>query len=342
MLRESLLFLSQSATAKQVVTRAPVSRQLARRFVAGDTLDEAIQAAAVLNRNGLAVSLDYLGEAVRDREGATAAAAVAVASLERLASDEIDGNISVKPSQLGLDIEEEFCRDNIRRILERARELGPGDDEIFVRLDMESDEYTERTIALVEHFWEQGFRNVGTVLQSALRRTPDDVERLIRLGSRVRLVKGAYNPPDEIAFPEKADVDRKFIEEMKRLLEDGHYPAIATHDEAMISATRHWAFEIGLARDAFEFQLLYGVRRDLQTRLREDGYNVRVYIPFGDSWYSYLMRRLAERPANVFFLTGSVLREAPLPGLRQSLAAGAGLLAGIAGTAVWRRRRNGR
>lgn len=340
MLKESLLYLSESRAAQRLVTRTPVSRQLAERFVAGETLEQAIRAARELNRSGLTVTLDYLGESVTSRTEAERATDMAVRTLEQIASSGIEGNISIKPSQLGLDIDEGFCRANIERALRRARELGDGEGEIFVRLDMEGGDYTERTIALVEALWADGYHNVGTVLQSYLRRTPDDVQRLNRLGSRVRLVKGAYQESPTIAFPDKADVDRTFVAAMEQLLEHGRYPAIATHDPAMIDATRRWAFEKGIAKESFEFQMLYGVRRDLQTRLREEGYNVRIYVPFGDSWYAYLMRRLAERPANVLFMAGSIAREASLGRVVNPVAVGAGILTGSLAALAWRGRRN--
>ena len=339
MLRQGLLYLSGSSAARRVVTGTPVSRQMARRFVAGDTLDEAIEAARALNQQGLSVSLDYLGEAVSNRAEAEAATGMAITILERIAAEGVDSNISIKPTAFGLDIDENFCRDNIERVLARARELGDSEGEIFVRLDMESSGYTERTITLLEALRGDGFLNVGTVLQSYLHRTPEDTQRLIRLGARVRLVKGAYNEPPEVAFPDKAEVDRKFVEEMQMLLRDGNYPAIATHDEAMIQATRDFAWENGISKKSFEFQLLYGIRRDLQSRLREDGYNVRIYVPFGESWYPYLMRRLAERPANMLSITGSIIRESPLRGLATPAAAGAGVVAGVLGTLAWRNRR---
>ncbi|MBW3654670.1 MAG: proline dehydrogenase family protein [Gemmatimonadetes bacterium] len=343
MLKTSLLRLSESPTAKRIITRAPLSRGFAARFVAGDTLQEALDAARALNQAGLSVSLDFLGESVADRAEAEAAADMAIHILEAIAREGLNANLSIKPTQLGLDIDEEFCRRNVERVLARARELGDGDGEIFVRMDMESSAYTERTIALVEGLWADGFRNVGTVLQSMLRRTAADVERLIRLGSRVRLVKGAYQEPESVAFPDKADTDRMYVEEMKRLLEAGNYPAIATHDDAIIDATRRFVWERGIAKESFEFQMLYGVRRDLQTQLREEGYNVRVYVPFGDSWYPYLMRRLAERPANVLFMAGSVVKEARADaasrGLVKPVALGAGVVAGIAAVLAWRRGR---
>lgn len=342
MLRESLLFLSESDAARRLIKATPVSRRMAERFVAGETLDEAATVARSCNTAGLSISLDYLGEAVTNREEAVAATEVLLATLERIAAEGIDGNISVKPSQLGLDIDEEFCRQNVERVLTKAREVGNGEGEIFVRLDMESSDYTERTINLAVGLWEKGFRNVGTVLQSYLKRTPRDIDRLIGLGMRIRLVKGAYNEPEGVAFPDKAEVDRMYLEEMQTLLHAQCYPAIATHDDAIIDATRRYAFEHGIPRESFEFQMLYGIRRDLQQRLKDDGYNVRVYVPFGTHWYPYLMRRMAERPANVYFITKSLLRESPMRGLANPYAVGAGVLAGVFAGLGLRRRRNHR
>jgi proline dehydrogenase len=339
MLKESLLALSESRTAKNVITRAPVSRSLAMRFVAGDTLEDAVQAARALNRAGLSVSLDFLGESVQTREEAQGATDMIIRILETISRTGIDANVSVKPTQLGLDLDEEFCRDNVEMVLQRARELGDGGGEVFVRLDMESTAYTERTIALVERLWADGFHNTGTVLQSYLRRTPEDLERLIALGSRIRLVKGAYKEPEDLAFPDKADVDRAYVDEMERLLEAGSYPAIATHDEAIIDHARRFVWEKGIGKESFEFQMLYGVRRDVQTRLREEGYNVRVYVPFGDSWYPYLMRRLAERPANVIFMAGNILKESGVGRFFNPAAIGAGIAAGAAAGLVLRGRK---
>ncbi|HET6230332.1 MAG TPA: proline dehydrogenase family protein [Longimicrobiaceae bacterium] len=338
MLKQSLLYLSSSPTAKRVVTGTPVSRKLAQRFVAGDTLEEAVDAARTLNAAGLSVSLDFLGESVGTREEAEAATEMAVRILETIASEGIDANLSMKPTQVGLDIDEEMCRRNIEIVLQRARELGDGDGEIFVRLDMESSDYTQRTIDLLAQLRDDGFRNVGTVLQSYLRRTPEDVEGQIAAGARVRLVKGAYQEPETVAFPEKAETDRKFVEEMERLLESGVYPAIATHDELIIDAARRFVWERGIAKDSFEFQMLYGVRRDLQTRLQEEGYKVRVYVPFGDSWYPYLMRRLAERPANVLFMAGSILKESRVKRFANPAGLGVGLVAGALAGLAWRGR----
>lgn len=340
MLRHSLLFLSESRAAQRLVLGAPVARQLAERFVAGETLDQAVAAARSVNELGMAASLDYLGEAVATREEAEAAARMAVRTLEAVAESGIDANISVKPTQLGLAMDDAFCRSLVERILTRGAELGDREGEIFVRLDMESSEHTEATLRLLEALWFAGHRNVGTVLQSYLRRTADDLRRLVSLRSRVRLVKGAYKEPAEVALPDKEDVDRAFVEQMQVLLEHGTFAAIATHDEAIIDATRRWAFEKGISKQDFEFQMLYGVRRDLQTRLREEGYRVRVYIPFGESWYPYLMRRLAERPANLWFIAGSVLRESPVRRAFQPVAVSAGLLAGSLAAFGWNRRRS--
>jgi proline dehydrogenase len=338
MIRQSLLYLSESPTAQRVIRGSRLSRRMAERFVAGETLEDAMRASRVLNEQGLKVSLDYLGESVSSREEAESGVEMAIRTLEALTAEGVDANVSLKPTQLGLDIDPEFCVANVERVLERARELGDGEGEIFVRIDMESSEYTERTIELVERLWSRGYRNVGTVLQSYLRRTPEDLDRLAALGMRIRLVKGAYAEPPAVAFPEKSEVDEMFRAEMQTLLRRGRYPAIATHDEAMIDATRRFAFEQGIPKTSFEFQMLYGIRRDLQVRLQEEGYHVRVYVPFGTSWYPYLMRRMAERPANVLFVTGNVLRESPVSRLAHPMAIGAGVLAGTLAALAWRNR----
>ena len=334
MLRESLLYLSNSPAARSLVTEASFGRQMAKRFVAGETLEEAIAASRILNRDGLLVSLDFLGEIVTDRDEALSATEMVIRSIERIPISGINGNISLKPSQLGLEIGQRFAIENLRRILQRARDLGDGEGEIFVRLDMEASSYTERTIRLVETLWSEGYRNVGTVLQSYLRRTRDDIQRMNELGARVRLVKGAYMEPPSVAYESKGEVDRMFVRDMELLLRDGSYPAIATHDDKMIAATRRFAFERGIPKSSFEFQMLYGIRRDLQQRLREEGYNVRIYLPYGDSWYPYLMRRMAERPANLFFIANSVARELPLKRVHP-LGVGAGVIAGALAASAW-------
>jgi proline dehydrogenase len=340
MFRQSLFFLSESDTARRLVTGTPFSRHLAQRFVAGETLDEVMAVARSCNEQGLSVSLDYLGEAVSRQEEVTRAVETARLTIERIVAEGIDGNISLKPTQLGLEIDADFCRESVARVLDRGRELKSASGEVFVRLDMESAEYTERTVALVEALWADGYRNVGTVLQSCLYRTPNDLRRMLALGSRVRLVKGAYREPASVAYPDKRDVDRRFMEQTEVLLREGKHPAIATHDEHIINATRRYAFEHGVPKDSFEFQMLYGVRRDLQHRLHEEGYHVRVYVPFGEQWYPYLMRRIAERPANLFFVTGSILKESPARWAAKPLAIGAGAVAGALSALAWRTRRN--
>ncbi|MDR0787728.1 MAG: proline dehydrogenase family protein [Gemmatimonadota bacterium] len=339
MIRESLLYLSDHPRIREIVSELPAAKRVTRRFVAGETLPEAVQVAKSLNAAGLSVTLDHLGEAVSLPEDARVATVEAVRMLETISSGKIQANISLKPTQLGLAIDESLCVSNLRRILERARELGDGDGEIFVRLDMESSEFTEQTVSLVETFWGEGFRNIGTVVQSYLHRAPIDIDRLVSLGSRIRLVKGAYRESDRVAFQKKDEVDRKFVEQMGTLLEADHCAAIATHDEEIIAATRQYAFEHGILRNSFEFQMLYGVRRDLQQRLREEGYNVRVYLPFGGSWYPYLMRRMAERPANLFFVLENVARESSLKEVSGPLALGSGFVLGALATRLWRQSR---
>ena len=301
MLSQGLRFLSESPVARAMVTHAPFARTAARRFVAGETIEEAMAAAKEINGAGMTVTMDYLGESVNDRSEARAAADT---YLEIIVAREIDGNISVKLTQMGQDIDEEFLRGNVARLLERAAA-----SQMFVRFDMESSDYTQRTLDFFESVWFSGHKNCGIVLQSMLRRTERDVRWANARGTRVRLCKGAYREPEDVAFPDKKDVDANFVRCMKVLLDEGHYPAIATHDEAMIEATIEHARSRGIDPTDFELQMLYGVRRDIQEQLVEDGWRVRIYIPFGNAWYPYLMRRLAERPANVFFITNNVIKE---------------------------------
>lgn len=307
MLRESLLFLSESAVAKRLLTGTPLTRGMSRRFVAGETVAELAEALAAANAEGLVATANYLGESVHDETNARAAADRYLEVLDRIADRNLDANVSLKFTQMGQDISEAFLRDNLGRVLERARAA-----DTFVRFDMESSAYTQRTLDAFESLWTEGWRNIGVVLQSYLRRTQQDVERMVALGARVRLCKGAYAEPAKVAFQERDEVRASFVQAMKTLLSQGHYPAIATHDDAMIEATLDYARAEGIGTERFEFQMLYGVRRDLQKQLVQQGYTVRVYVPFGEAWYPYLMRRLAERPANVVFLAGSVVRESPL------------------------------
>ncbi len=307
MLREGFLFLSESRLARRIATDAPFARTIARRFVAGESIDDAIRAVRELNAHGATASLDYLGEAVEKRSEAEASRDVVLRVVDRIAAEKLDANVSVKLTQLGQDIDEEFVHDNTARILERADAHG-----LFVRFDMESSDYTQRSLDFFARMREEGHANCGVVLQSYLRRSEEDVRRMNELGVRVRLCKGAYKEPPSVAFPAKRDVDDSFVRLMRLLLENGAYPGIATHDPRMIEVTKRFANEHAIPTDRYEFQMLYGVRRDLQSAILRQGYRLRVYVPFGEAWYPYFMRRLAERPANVFFIATSILRESPL------------------------------
>jgi proline dehydrogenase len=310
MLRRSLLFLSDSPGARKVLTGTPLTRSMSRRFVPGETVDDVLRAAAEANELGLKVTANYLGEAVRSEEQARAAADTYLEILDRVAEQALDANVSLKFTQMGQDIDEGFLRENLGRVLERAKAT-----DTFIRFDMEGSAYTQRTLDAFEELWEQGWRQIGVVLQAYLKRTAGDVRRMIDLGVRVRICKGAYAEPADIAYQDSDRVRESFIEVIRWLMSDGVYPAIATHDEAVIRASREHADRDGIDPSRFEFQMLYGVRRDLQQELLDAGYNVRVYIPFGEKWYPYLMRRLAERPDNLLFMMGSVVRESPLGGI---------------------------
>jgi len=310
MLREGLLFLSSSPTAKRLLTGTPVTRAMSRRFVPGETVSELVDAVTDANQAGLTVTANYLGESVKSREAATEAAAAYLDVLEQLSARGLKGGVSLKFTQMGQDIDEAFLRATLIPILEKAKQT-----DRFVRFDMESSAYTERTLDAFEALWTEGWRGIGVVLQSYLFRTAKDVERMIELGAQVRLCKGAYAEPASVAFQERHEVDDNFVALMKPLLADGNYPGIATHDERMIRATVDFARTNSVGPERFEFQMLYGVRRDLQMQLLKEGYTVRVYVPFGQAWYPYLMRRLAERPANVMFMASSVVKEM-LPGGR--------------------------
>jgi proline dehydrogenase len=279
-------------------------RSFARRFIAGETIEEAIIAARAIEASGLTQTLDMLGESVATMPEADTATREYLSVIEKIVASGIGRNISLKLTQLGLSIDRATCVDNLRRILDAA-----GAHDFFVRIDMENSPFTQVTMEVFETMWQQGYRNAGMVLQSYLPRSEADAARLNELGARVRLVKGAYKEPKGIAYQEKSQVDAAYIDLMKLLLAQGTYPAIATHDPVMIAATRAFAQERGIARDRFEFQMLYGIRRDLQAQLRADGYRVRVYVPFGREWFSYFMRRLGERPANIGFVIRGIVRE---------------------------------
>jgi proline dehydrogenase len=281
--------------------RTPTS--FARRFVAGEHMDDAIQAARRLEAQGLTATLDLLGESVTSPEAAARATDEYVRTIAAIESAGIGRNISLKLTQLGLDVDKATAIDNLRRILDRAAAA-----DTFVRVDMEGSQYTAATLDVFETLWGIGYRNAGVVVQAALRRSPADLERLVALGARVRLVKGAYREPRDVAFQLKAEVDAAFRQLTDTLLERGVYPAIATHDPAMIDHAKARASALGLGRDRFEFQMLYGIRRDLHRRLADEGYRFRVYVPYGTEWFPYFMRRLGERPANVGFVVRSLGR----------------------------------
>jgi proline dehydrogenase len=285
------------------VETSRLARRLSSRFVAGERLEDALIVGQRINSEGITLTLDHLGESVTSLAEASQARDVYLRALEEIHANRVKGNVSLKLTQFGLDLSPEACRENVARLVERAAAL-----DTFVRIDMESSEYTDRTLSMVEELHAQ-FPCVGTVIQSYLYRSQKDIKRLCSRGIRVRLCKGAYLEPATAAFPNKEDVDRNYTELMKLLLDEGEYPAIATHDERMIAATKAYAAERGISRDRFEFQMLYGIRRDLQRRLVMEGYRLRLYVPFGKAWYPYLMRRLAERPANVFFLARHLFRQ---------------------------------
>jgi proline dehydrogenase len=291
--------LAQIPTLQRLASKygmAPGSG-FARRFIAGESIEEAVECVKDLPARGLNLTLDYLGESVSSAAAATAAAADYVKIIDAIVRSGVERNISLKLTQLGLDVDRATAVDNMRRILEPADANG-----FFVRIDMENSPYTDATLEIMDTLWRQGHHNVGTVIQSYLKRSPDDIRRLNAIGARVRLVKGAYKEPKTVAYQMKSEVDGAFVELMQLLLDEGTYPAIATHDVNMIDATKAYAKSKSHANDRFEFQMLYGIRRDLQTALVQEGYRVRVYVPFGKQWYPYFMRRLGERPANVAFV----------------------------------------
>jgi proline dehydrogenase len=298
--------LARSRSLQKVASRygmaSPTS--FARRFIAGDTVEEAVEVARRLEARGLTQTLDYLGESVGTSAEADAVTRDYLVILDKIVASGVGRNVSLKLTQLGLDLDRVTALDNLRRILEPATTHG-----FFVRIDMENSPYTDVTLDIVETLWGLGYRNLGVVLQSALYRSEADLTRLLALSVRVRLVKGAYREPAVVAYQLKADVDAAYLRMATTLLERGTFPALATHDPDIIDAVRKIAVERGVSKDRFEFQMLYGVRRDLQASLVADGYGMRVYVPFGRQWFPYFMRRLGERPANVAFVLRSLVRE---------------------------------
>ena len=298
--------LASSTTLKDLAStygmRGP--RSFARRFIAGETIEEAVRAARGLEAAGMLHTLDLLGESVGSMAEADGATRAYLDVLDRIVAAGIGRNVSLKLTQLGLTIDRATCVDNLRRILDAASA-----HDFFVRVDMENSPFTQVTLDVFETMWQQGYRNAGIVLQSALPRSLEDARRMNALGARVRIVKGAYKEPRAVAYQDKAEVDSAFVEIAKLLLSHGTYPAIATHDPAMIAAARAHAAQERIPSERFEFQMLYGIRRDLQAQLTGAGFRVRVYVPFGREWFPYFMRRLGERPANVGFVMRAVLAE---------------------------------
>ena len=298
--------LSRSAALKRLASRYGMATGggFARRFIAGETIEEAIDASRRLQAQGFLLTLDYLGERVRTLDKAASATREYVRLMDLIVASEIERNLSLKLTQLGVDVDRATCVDNLRRILDPAARHG-----FFVRLDMENSPYTDVTLEVFETLWQLQYRNLGVALQAALYRTEADIRRMNDLGARVRLVKGAYKEPASVAHQKKADVNQAFMRLAQALLDEGTYPAIATHDPDAIEPTRAYARSRGIASDRYEFQMLYGVRRDLQTAIVAAGGRMRVYVPFGREWFPYFMRRLGERPANVAFVVKAVFRE---------------------------------
>jgi proline dehydrogenase len=300
--RAALLYLSQKPELKAFFSKFPGFSQVTHRFIAGENIDDAITAILELNHAGMTATFDHLGESTTSRAEAESDVREYLRVLDRIEATGVNSNVSVKLTQLGLDIDEDYCLQNTRRIVEAAKRHGN-----FVRIDMEDSSKTDATLRVFKQLY-CDYGNVGIVLQAYLYRAEKDIDDALAMGARIRLCKGAYKEPEEVAFPKKSDVDANFVRLMKKLLKSGVYHGIATHDENMIAATREFAAGEGVSRDAFEFQMLYGIRRDLQSKLARDGYRLRIYVPYGEYWYPYFMRRLAERPANVWFVLKNLFK----------------------------------
>ena len=300
--RATLLYLSQKTELKDFFSKLPGFDRVTHRFIAGENIDDAIAAISELNRAGMTATFDHLGESTTSRAEAESDVREYLRVLNRIEDTGVNSNVSVKLTQLGLDIDKDYCLRNARRIVEGAKRHNN-----FVRIDMEDSSKTDATLRIFKRLYGE-YGNVGIVLQAYLYRAEKDVDDALAMGARVRLCKGAYKEPEEVAFPQKSDVDANYVRLMKKLLKSGIYHGIATHDEKMIAATKEFADAEGVPKGAFEFQMLYGVRRDLQLKLVRDGYRMRIYVPYGEYWYPYFMRRLAERPANVWFVLKSLFK----------------------------------
>ena len=301
-MKSALLYLSNSEGFKNFLTRFKSFNNVTHRFVAGETLSDAVEAIRQLNRKKMTASFDHLGESISSEKETREEVMEYRHVLDAISENALDSNVSVKLTQLGLDISQELCYENTRAIVETAKQY-----QNFVRIDMEDSTKTDATIEVFKRL-RQEFDNVGIVIQSYLYRSEKDIEDLLGIGARIRLCKGAYKEPASVAFQDKSDVDANYVKLMKMLLPSGIYHGIATHDEKMIAATKQFASENGIAPDKYEFQMLYGIRRDLQEKLVSEGYRMRVYVPYGRYWYPYFMRRLAERPANVWFILKNVMK----------------------------------
>ena len=307
MLREFFISLSESPSLRNVAERSSIGQRISSRFVAGTHVEDALRATRAINQSGPSVSIDNLGENVTNSDEAKASAQLYHELLDDIARQKLDANISLKLTHMGLDVDEHLARDLVTGLVAKTAAMNPRN---FVRVDMEGSPYTQRTLDFVHelHRVPSNQGCVGAVIQSYMRRSESDIEMLLAEGIRIRLCKGAYKEPDEIAFQEKSEVDANYVKLMKILMKSKIYHGLATHDENIINQAKAFATKERISRDAFEFQMLHGIRRDLQQSLVRDGWRMRVYIPFGTEWYPYLMRRLAERPANVLFIAKNLLR----------------------------------
>jgi proline dehydrogenase len=302
MLKKTLLYMSEREGLKNLAMKFNFSRKTARRFVAGENIGEAVPALLELNRRGFFATLDYLGEMVNTREEAEHACNEYLSALDEIKKSKANSNVSLKLTQFGLGMDENLCLENVEKVVIRAAELSN-----FVRIDMENSPYTDATLRILTNLRKK-YENVGIVIQAYLFRSEKDIQNLIAMNTRVRLCKGAYKEPPDISFAKKEDTDSNFIKLMKILVKSGIYHGIATHDPNMIEATKQFVKQEAIGTDKFEFQMLYGIRRDLQDQLIREGYGVRIYVPYGAEWYSYLMRRMAERPANLMFVLRNLVR----------------------------------
>jgi proline dehydrogenase len=307
MLRTFFVRLSENPSLRSFAERSSLGRHVSSRFVAGTEIADAVRATQAINRGGMSVSIDNLGENVTNSDEARHSAKLYHQILDAIVANRLNANISLKLTHMGLDVDEKLARDIVGGLVAKAASMNPPG---FVRVDMEGSPYTQRTLDFVHelHRMPGNANSVGTVIQSYLKRSQSDVERLLAEGIRIRLCKGAYKEPAEIAFAAKADVDANYVKLMKTLMKSGIYHGLATHDENIIQQAEAFATSEKISPDSFEFQMLYGIRRDLQQRLVRKGWRVRIYIPFGTEWYPYFMRRLGERPANVLFIARNLLR----------------------------------